>query len=86
MPASIVRPTWTYAIAVTLAVIALAACGASDTPQESTPTIDTLTPEAPTTPGIGVDRQRARPPWCSSWTRWTSRSTTALTCPASARA
>ena len=60
MPASIVRPTWTYAIAVTLAVIALAACGASDTPQESTPTIDTLTPEAATPGGIGVDRGNGR--------------------------
>ena len=70
MPGRIVRPTSTYAIVVTLAVIALAACGASDPDQESAPardagslatptaappTIDSPTPDVPTAPGIGLD-------------------------------
>ena len=70
MPASIVRPTLIYAVAVTLAVIALAACGESDPNQESTPTRATgpvatptaqptptgaPTPDAPTSAGIGLD-------------------------------
>ena len=53
MPASIVRSTSIYAIVVTIAVIALTACGAADTPQVTTPTTGTPTPDGPTQQGIG---------------------------------
>ncbi len=59
MPASIVRSTWIYAIAVTLAIIAAASCGASDTPQGSTPPTGTPTLDAPTQQGIGVAPETA---------------------------
>ena len=55
MPASVVRPTWIYTIMATLAVIALAACVASDTPREPAPAADTPTPDSPTPSGIGID-------------------------------
>ena len=55
MPASVVRPTWIYTIMATLAVIALAACVASDTPREPAPAADTPTPDSPTPSEIGID-------------------------------
>ncbi len=60
MPASITRHCSRHAISAALAVVALAACGASDEPQELTATIETPTleaprPTAPAAAGIGLD-------------------------------
>ena len=77
MPASVVRPTWIYTIMATLAIIALAACVASDTPREPAPAADTPTPDSPTPSEIGIDPRRPPRPSCSSWTSSTSRSITA---------
>ena len=69
-----VRRTWRHAIVVTLAVLALAACGASDPSQKSAPartagpaatptaqpsTAGTPTPDVPTSAGTGLDPETA---------------------------